>query len=114
MPPETTAAIPDPVIELFVNLKSALDDTCATRSELPLSSILDLHGFVREDVSSAFIFATQHTKAVDPHYSIVVSYRSYDPSGPFQNEPDENRFQIAIEFNGNVLQTYDKSYVDQS
>ncbi|MEZ6137078.1 MAG: hypothetical protein R3C53_19465 [Pirellulaceae bacterium] len=114
MQSETTAVIPESAVELFSDLKSALDATCSTRSELPFSSMLDLHGFVRQDVSTKFTFATRHTKALAANYSIIVNYRSYDPSGPFQSEPDENRFRITIEFDGNVLQTYERSYIDQS
>lgn len=43
---------------------------------------------------------------------VTLDVRSYDPSGPFQNEPDINRFTARLYENGQERTAYDRQYSD--
>ena len=43
-------------------------------------------------------------------HSVGLNVRSYDPSGPFQNEPDINRFTASLRVNGLESAIHDRQY----
>lgn len=46
--------------------------------------------------------------------SIVFSFRSYDPSGPFQNLPDVNKIKLQLLQDGAVISEVSKEFDDNS
>ncbi len=44
--------------------------------------------------------------------SVVFHYRSYDPSGPFQNLPDINKFRVELWVDGKLLELFEDSFDD--
>jgi hypothetical protein len=45
--------------------------------------------------------------------SIKFSFRSYDPSGPFQNLPDVNKIEMQLFKNGAVISEINKRFDDK-
>lgn len=46
--------------------------------------------------------------------SIKFSFRSYDPSGPFQNHPDVNKVHLQLLKNGEVVSEINERFDDKS
>lgn len=46
--------------------------------------------------------------------SINFSFRSYDPSGPFQNLPDVNKIHLQLLKNGDVVSEVSERFDDKS
>ena len=46
--------------------------------------------------------------------SILFSFKSYDPSGPFQNIPDVNKINLQLLQNGEVVEEINERYDDKS
>lgn len=44
--------------------------------------------------------------------SVHFTYRSYDPSGPFQNLPDINKIRLELRSNGSLIKEYYKEFED--
>jgi hypothetical protein len=44
--------------------------------------------------------------------AVELYVRSYDPSGPFQNIPDINRFTASLIRDGKTIATHDRQYND--
>lgn len=105
--------------QIFDELKDRIISTCSEReySNFEISdlgfSIQDLNagktgGRLRDDLYSLSKFDDSE----DKNEKITVRFWSYDQSGPFQNEPDINKFQLTWEKDDKIQGTYNNSYED--
>jgi hypothetical protein len=90
--------------QIFETLRKSINIACLEKSDKPFLIAIENNGFTSEIVTSGSAYAVRYIKADDEGSRIVINYRSVDPSGPFQNLPDINKYDIALEVNGKTIE----------
>lgn len=98
--------------EIFASLRNALEEARSQQDSSIATSAANSFGFVESDESRNFTFAVRYSYTGSDGYSIVLNYRSYDPSGPFQNLPDINKFSLTLVNGGSEEDSYSCSFED--
>ena len=96
--------------QIFENLRESINIACLEKSDNPFLLAIENNGFTSENVTSGSTYAVRYIKADDEGSRIVINYRSVDPSGPFQNLPDINKYEIALEVKGKTIEKYHYEY----
>lgn len=80
--------------DVYERMKVAIDQAAATKQyDVPIR-FAEANGFmVRETSNTNLAFECTY---VSEGGAIRLIYRSYDPSGPFQNLPDRNRYYLTL------------------
>ena len=99
--------------DTFKSLKNAIEKTCATKTyHLTEEEALSL-GLIKSDESSSWTLAYKFERLMPDGTSITLGFRSFDPSGPFQNLPDVNRFVLRhISSQGGIIEEFTAEYTD--
>ena len=97
---------------MYESLASAIDSSCNKRDNLEFNQFVAANNFVAEDTTRGMIYAQQYTRTFADKSKLVVEYRSYDPSGPFQNDPDINKFEARIVLEGKTISEFKQEYSD--
>ena len=98
---------------IFNELKTALQLSCSARDDSQFRLFLSNNGFTEENTTNGFTFSMRYSLTHE-NGSIVINYRSYDPSGPFQNLPDENKYDATLTLNGQPVESFATSFTDQT
>lgn len=96
--------------QIFENLRKSMNIACLEKSDEQFLIAIKNNGFTSENVTSGNTYAVRYIKADDEGARIVINHRSVDPSGPFQNLPDINKYEIALEVNGKTIEEYHYEY----
>ena len=96
--------------QVFENLRKSINIACLEKSDKAFLIAIENTGFTSENVTSGSTYAVRYIKADDEGARIVIDYRSVDPSRPFQNLPDINKYEIALEVNGKTIEKYHYEY----
>lgn len=98
--------------ELFEKIKGYIEEAAQTQNSSPLVDkvrALNLH----KTGEINYMNLNCSYDAADGS-SIVFSFRSYDPSGPFQNLPDVNKIKLQLLQGGAVISEVSKEFDDKS
>lgn len=98
--------------KLFDAIASAIDKACESRGFLEVCDSAAKLGMIGGEVKSFNTLKYEFSYADSDGGSVTLNVRSYDPSGPFQNEPDINRFTTKLLRDGREVDSYDRSYED--
>lgn len=102
-----------PASEVFEALRQGIDKAVAAENFITVCNLaeeLRMEGG-EEQRSASLSYRYQYQSGDGQRVSLHV--RSYDPSGPFQNIPDINRFTVNLyDGQGKTLGSYERSYSD--
>lgn len=102
-----------PAKDVFEALKQGIDKAVSDENFMSVCNLaeeLRMDGG-EEQRSTSLSYRYQYQPGDGQRVSLHV--RSYDPSGPFQNIPDINKFTVNLyDSQGNVLGSYERSYSD--
>ncbi|WP_448108848.1 hypothetical protein [Pseudomonas azerbaijanoccidentalis] len=100
-------------LSIFSALKDAIQHACQSRDFGGVLRIAESTGMRGgEDKRSITILRYEYKFSDSDGNSVELSFRSYDPSGPFQMEPDINRFNLTLTVDGRQAGQYSDSYID--
>ena len=68
-------------------------------------------GFIKKDINDGRLIHEIHSLE-DGEEKIEVDFRCYDPSGPFQNLKDVNKFTLEYYVNGILIERFQDTYED--
>lgn len=94
--------------EKFLVLKDALTKACSLKDHLIVKDVAKSLGFTETEQPRSMT----HEYLGADGWSIVLIIRSYDPSGPFQNLPDVNKFDLKLICDSSVKRGFSCSYED--
>ena len=97
---------------MYESLASAIDSSCNKRDHLEFNQFVAANDFVTEDTTRGMIYARQYTRTFADKSKLVVEYRSCDPTGPFQNDPDINKFEVRIVLGDKTISEFKQEYSD--
>jgi hypothetical protein len=97
---------------LFEEMVRAIDKAYQTCGFLEVCDSAMRFGMAGGKVESFNALRYEFTYADNLGGSVTLNVRSYDPSGPFQNEPDINRFTVKLLREGREIASHDRSYQD--
>lgn len=98
--------------QLYSALVTAIDDACVNRGFMEVCDAAQTLGMTGGRTTDQFKLAYSYDFADLSGQSVNLYVRSYDPSGPGQNEPDINRFTVRRSNNGREVDVYDRQYND--
>jgi hypothetical protein len=99
-------------IQIFDSLIIAIDNACKNDGFLEMPEIALHLGMSGGRVESFNALRYEFNFSDSEGHVVSLSIRSYDPSGPFQNIPDINRFTAKLFANGAEIASHDKEYSD--
>ncbi len=83
----------------------------ATKKEdYTLLELSDL-GFIKKEIQDNRLIHELHTFK-DGNEMMEVDFRCYDPSGPFQNLKDINKFEVVYKVDNKSINSYQTFYED--
>lgn len=91
-------------------MKSAIENACAEKNHLSVRDAALALGFVETDASRAMTLAFKYERIDPDGSSITLSFRSFDQSGPFQNLPDMNRFELKLLSHWELIEEFRAEY----
>lgn len=96
----------------FSSLKRAIQNACAQKNHLVVRDAALALGFTESNVSKAMTLALKYECVEPDGTSVVLSFRSFDQSGPFQNLRDMNRFELRLIAQGELIEEFKAEYED--
>jgi len=96
--------------QVFEAMRTAIDDACRQKDQSIASRVALALGFNEIDASANFTYAIKYDLAVSPEIKLSISYRSFDPSGPFQNLPDISRFDLVLLYDNKPTKSHRNEY----
>jgi hypothetical protein len=97
---------------IFDAVTRVVDRACESRGFQEVCDSAAKLGMAGGRVSSFNILKYEFTYADGKGGIITLNVRSYDPSGPSQNQPDINRFTVKLLCDGREVESHDRSYED--
>lgn len=98
--------------QVYDSLVTAIDKACESRGFLEVCDVAVRLGMTGGEVKAFNSLRYEYAYKDDDGQTVDLNVRSYDPSGPFQNEPDINRFTAKLRVNGSEVVSHDRSYTD--
>lgn len=95
--------------EVFAQISQAIEKACETESLLLVVEEAIRLGMDGGDNSRINLYY-DYTFDDGAGGAVALSVSSYDPSGPFQNLPDINRFSATLAQDGTIRQRIDRAY----
>lgn len=95
---------------LYDAVTRAIDKACETQGFLEVCDVAAQLGMAGGEVKSFNALRYEFTYSDSQGNQVTLNVRSYDPSGPFQNEPDINRFTAKLILGGHVVASHDRQY----
>jgi hypothetical protein len=96
----------------FLALKHAITDGCLQKNHIDVrNKALEL-GFIEADESKSMTLALRYESIETDGISIVLNFRSFDQSKPFQILPDMNKFSLKLILQEKILEEFNAEYED--
>tara|TARA_R110002020_G_scaffold403098_1_gene613214 strand:+ start:547 stop:870 length:324 start_codon:yes stop_codon:yes gene_type:complete len=95
--------------EIFGEVKKRIN-LAIEKEDYQLLDLADL-GFQKENIKDGRLIHELHSLE-DDNEKIEVDFRCYDPSGPFQNLKDINKFTADYFIEGKSVEKYQRTYED--
>lgn len=96
----------------FSSLKRTIQKACTQKNHLAVRDAALVLGFSESDESKTMTLAFKYERVEPDGTSVVLSYRSFDQSGPFQNLPDMIRFELRLMSKGALIEEFKAEYED--
>ena len=108
----TTETTSEQAQGIFDGIVTAIAISCENRDDAGFLTFVRENGLTTTNVPKGPILRLVHEKMFPDGWSVSVEYRSYDPSAPYQNEPDINKFETKLFHNGNLVTENRQQYSD--
>lgn len=95
---------------LYEAIVTAIDKACASSNFLEVCDVAAQLGMIGGEVTSFNALRYEFAYTDSEGDQVTLNVRSYDPSGPFQNEPDINRFTVKLISPGREVASHDRQY----
>lgn len=99
--------------QYFEAMKVAIDKTCLERDLSYVNQYAIDCGYNVNNVSSSFTYSLQYDLIFTDGLQVSLNYRSFDPSGPFQNIPDISRFDLKLINNSQTISSYRNEFEEK-
>ncbi|AKR42361.1 hypothetical protein [Methylophilus sp. TWE2] len=99
--------------QIFEIIKNSIVQSCQNHDWSIARNAVQTFGFAESDVSTTFTYAQRYDLMITPTIYLCLSYRSVDPSGPFQNLPDISKFDLGLSIDGQVVKSYTNEYEER-
>lgn len=97
--------------EMFETISNYIEEAVANRDSSTLVDKVKALNLAIEGESNYMDLNCSYTASDGT--SIVFSFHSYDPSGPFQNLPDVNKIKLQLISNGNLVSEVSQEFDDK-
>lgn len=97
---------------LFNQIAGYIEEAVRSQNSSPLVDQVKALGLDTEGEVNYMNLKCSHV--AEDGSSIKFSFRSYDPSGPFQNLPDVNKIHLQLLKNGDVVSEVSERFDDKS
>lgn len=97
---------------LYNAMIGVIDHACETLGFLEVCDVAARLGMAGGEIKSFNALRYEFTYSDSQGDQVTLNVRSYDPSGPFQNEPDINRFTAKLISGGREVASHDRQYAD--
>lgn len=102
-----------PAAEVFEALKRGIDKALETENFLDVCTLAEQLRMDGGEETGTTSLSYRYEYLGNDDRKVTLHVRSYDPSGPFQNEPDINKFTVELfDAAGGRVSTYQQSYSD--
>lgn len=98
--------------DLYESLVHSIDSACASENFQEVCNLAIQMGMTGGEINSFNALRYEFSYLDDEGEIVTLSFRSYDPSGPFQNELDINRFTAKLLSGTREVESYDRQYSD--
>jgi len=98
--------------EKFIVLQEAVTEACSQKDYCIASDVAASLGFTETEQLRSITLSLMYEYQGSDGRSIVLNFRSYDPSGPFQNLTDINKFKLKLISTSLVEREFSCSYED--
>lgn len=98
--------------ELFVKISAYINEAEKSRESSPL--VDKVNALNLNTTGEANYMNLNCSYEAQDGSSIIFSFRSYDPSGPFQNLPDVNKIKLQLLQSGSVVSEIKTQFDDDS
>ena len=98
--------------DIYTLLVLAIDQACECGGFMEVCEVAEHNGMRGGRVTAFYSLKYEYTYSVSNDNMVLLNIRSYDPSGPFQNIPDINRFTVKLVIGGQDIAIHDRQYSD--
>ncbi len=98
--------------EKFIVLQEAVTKACSQKDYFIARDVAASLGFTETEQPRSITLSIKYEYRDSGGRSIVLIFHSYDPSGPFQNLPDVNKFDLKLIGTSSVEKEFSCSYED--
>ena len=99
-------------IDIFQTLRISLDEAREAKNHLIAKEAALNNGFTKEDLTHGLTVKYLFRYEDNEDGKIEMEWRSYDPSGPFQNLPDMNKIELKCYIKSQLIDQYQVEYED--
>lgn len=96
--------------DIFEEVVNRIDSACADKS-FQNFEISDL-GFKKTDIDDGRLVHYVYHLVKDENNKIEIDFRCYDQSGPFNMQPDMNKYSAKLTEIGEITRTHENSFED--
>lgn len=82
--------------QIFEVLSFSIDQACSEQDWLNVRRDALAYGFKHSDVSTSSAYIQRFELMIESGIHLCLEYRSFDPSGPFQNLSVVNSFELTM------------------
>lgn len=98
--------------DIYTLLVLAIDQACESEGFMEVCEVAGHHGMRGGRVTAFNALKYEYTYSDSDGHMVHLNIRSYDPSGPFQNIPDINRFTVKLVIGSQDIAIHDRQYSD--
>jgi hypothetical protein len=98
--------------EKFIVLQEAVTKACSQKNYFIARDVAASLDFTETEQPRSMTLSLKYEYRGSDGRSIILIFHSYDPSGPFQNLPDMNKFDLKLLGTSSVEREFSCSYED--
>lgn len=95
---------------LYDAVASVIDKACESKGFREVCDVAAQLGMAGGELNSFNALRYEFAYADEVGDQVTLNVRSYDPSGPFQNEPEINRFTVKLISRGREVASHERQY----
>ncbi|MFD1122698.1 hypothetical protein ACFQ2T_09310 [Methylophilus flavus] len=98
--------------QIFEVLSFSINQACNEQDWYHVRRDALAYGFKQTDVSTTSAYGQRFDLLIEPGIYLCLQYRSFDPSGPFQNLPVTNKFELTFYTENGKIKSHQNSFDD--
>ncbi|MGP1716762.1 MAG: hypothetical protein ACTS9Y_06240 [Methylophilus sp.] len=96
--------------QIFEVLSFSINQACNEQDWFNVRRDALAYGFKQTDVSTSSAYGQRFDLLIEPGIYLCLTYRSFDPSGPFQTLPVISRFELTCAIENENIKSYQNGF----